>query len=83
MSDTNTHGFVSAIICDLVQYLDQSEPPIVIGKDYSSDRLYVRIADFCRGRNINLIKGDLLVWLHACEAGHFRLSEEHKQEEDN
>lgn len=54
---------------DFLQYLNELEAPIVVGRDYKSDRLFDAFKNWALGRNVSLESIDRKAWLEACEKG--------------
>ena len=61
--------FIAAGLCDLIGYLDNLDPPIVVGGDYSRDRLLRAFQAWCVDRKMSVADADADGWLAACKTG--------------
>lgn len=64
-------GFVAAALCDFVDYLINLDDPIIVGGQYSKDKIVVAFASWTNTRNFNSMLDAAAVerWLKACDAG--------------
>ena len=65
--DRNT---ITAALCDFVSYLAELPDPIIIGKDYSREKLLRQFGNWCKKRNIVGLTPEAEFWLALCQRGY-------------
>lgn len=65
--------FLSAALCDLVDYLVELGDPIVVGGQYPKDKLVQAFLKWCTARNICVENPDCEGWLTACDTNSLKV----------
>jgi hypothetical protein len=65
-------SLITGAVIDFVQYLNNLDAPIVVGKDYPPDRLVDAFKQWAFENHVSIKTIDRSMWQNACRQGYFR-----------
>ena len=72
MNNQPATSLITGAVIDFVQYLNNLEAPIVVGKDYPPERLVDAFKTWAFENHVSIKAIDRQLWQHACRQGNFR-----------